>query len=118
MTMADSLVTVYWRPGCPYCMSLRRGLRRAGLPVTEVDIWSDPEAAARVRSIAGGNETVPTVVVGDKGLVAPTVAQVFDALGAIAPDLLASGTLRVRVRQPATARAAKWLRHWAGRDAR
>ena len=25
-------VTVYWRPGCPFCSSLRRGLRRAGLP--------------------------------------------------------------------------------------
>ena len=116
MTMADSPVTVYWRPGCPYCMSLRRGLRRAGLPVTEVDIWSDPEAAAKVRVIAGGNETVPTVVVGDKNLVNPTVAQVFDALGAVAPHLVPSGKAGPGSMNRTALRAAKWLRRWAGRD--
>ena len=42
-------VTVYWRPGCPFCGSLRRGLRRSGLTTQEIDIWSDPAAAAFVR---------------------------------------------------------------------
>lgn len=88
-TVAD-LVTVYWRPGCPFCAHLRRGLRRAGLTPSEVDIWEDPTAAATVRSIADGNETVPTVVVGDTGLVNPTVAQVLQELRAVAPDLAAS----------------------------
>ena len=30
---------------------------------TEVNIWKDPAAAAFVRSVADGNETVPTVTV-------------------------------------------------------
>ena len=84
----SDLVTVYWRPGCPYCAALRRGLRRAGLVPNEVNIWDDPEAAATVRSVAGGNETVPTVVVAGTGLVNPRVQTVLDAVSAVAPDLV------------------------------
>ena len=87
-TVAD-LVTVYWRPGCPFCAHLRRGMRRAGLTPTEVDIWQDPAAAATVRGIADGNETVPTVVVAGTGLVNPTVAQVLQALQAVADRVYA-----------------------------
>lgn len=73
--------TVYWRPGCPWCARLRRGLARADVATREVDIWQDPAAAAVVRSVATGNETVPTVVIGDRALVNPSVRQVLDALG-------------------------------------
>jgi len=69
-------VTVYWRRGCPSCGSLRRGIRRAGLATLEVDIWSDPAAAAFVRSHAGGDETVPTVEVGGTVLVNPSSRRV------------------------------------------
>ncbi len=69
--VAPPVVTVYLRPGCPYCGLLRRGLKRAGVPTHEIDIWKDPEAAAYVRAHADGNETVPTVVVGDSVLVNP-----------------------------------------------
>jgi mycoredoxin len=83
-------VEVYWRPGCPYCLVLRRGLARAGVPVREINIWSpdQPEAAARVRAVAGGNETVPTVFIDGHPLVAPKVGQVLAALASIAPALL------------------------------
>jgi mycoredoxin len=88
---AASGVTVYWRPGCPYCMRLRRGLARAGLATTEVDIWSDPSAAAFVRAHAGGNETVPTVDVAGTVVVNPSARRVVDlAAGAgltVAPHL-------------------------------
>lgn len=81
-------VEVYWRPGCPFCGSLRRGLARAGVPTREVDIWnSPPEAAARVRAVAGGDETVPTVFIGGHALVAPRVRQVLDAVARLAPEL-------------------------------
>jgi mycoredoxin len=82
VTMAPSnhveQITVYWRPGCMYCARLRRGLRRAGLVTTEVNIWSDPTAAGLVRRVANGNETVPTVVVGGTSLVNPSTAEVLD----------------------------------------
>lgn len=73
---ASPSVTVYWRRGCPYCASLRRGLRRTGLPTTEVDIWSDPSGAAFVRGHAGGNETVPTVDIAGTVLVNPSAHEV------------------------------------------
>jgi mycoredoxin len=69
-------VTVYWRPGCPFCMSLKAGLRRSHVPFRQVNIWSDPQAAMFVRSVAGGNETVPTVTVGDVALVNPPAGTV------------------------------------------
>lgn len=83
---APSRVEVLWRPGCPFCVRLRRGLRRAGIRTTERDIWADPAAAERVRGITGGDETVPTVVVGSRELVNPRVAEVRAALRAEYPD--------------------------------
>jgi len=65
-------VTVYWRPGCGFCGSLRRQLRKAGLETVEIDIWDDPGAAAFVRSHANGNETVPTVDIAGTVLVNPS----------------------------------------------
>ena len=78
-------VTVYWRPGCPYCSRLSAKLDKAGIERTEHNIWSDPDAAATVRSLAGGNETVPTVVVGATALVNPSIGQVIAAMGDDAP---------------------------------
>jgi len=78
----EASVTVYRRPGCPYCAQLRRGLRRAGVPCTEVDIWEDPEAAAFVRAHAGGNETVPTVDVAGTVLVNPPAQRVAELAAA------------------------------------
>jgi mycoredoxin len=81
-------VTVYWRPGCGFCVALRRGLERQGLAFAQVDIWDDPEGAAFVRSVAGGNETVPTVRVADVALVNPTARDVLREVALRAPDHL------------------------------
>lgn len=81
-------VVLYWRPGCLFCFRLRRKLRRAGLPLREVDIWRDAAAAAAVRSVAHGAETVPTVFIGELGLVNPGPRRVLDAVRAQAPGLL------------------------------
>jgi glutaredoxin len=79
-------VEVMWRPGCPFCGSLRRGLSRAGVATIEHDIWASADAAARVREATGGDETVPTVFVGPRALVNPSVRQVVDAISAVDPD--------------------------------
>lgn len=73
-------VVFYWRPGCGFCMMLQRGLDGHGIAYDARNIWEDGEAAAYVRSVAGGNETVPTVLVGDTAMVNPTIDQVLDAL--------------------------------------
>lgn len=76
----EPTIIVYWRPGCPFCSRLRRGLARAGVTTMEVNIWEDSSGAALVRSVANGNETVPTVTVGAKSMVNPSVQSVLDAV--------------------------------------
>jgi mycoredoxin len=78
--MADNDMVVYARPGCPFCTMLRADLAAAGMSYQERDIWQDPEAAAAVRAAANGNETVPTVNIGDAWLVNPSVEEVMDVL--------------------------------------
>jgi mycoredoxin len=72
MTSTSPQVTLFWRPGCPYCWRLRTKLKRAGIPVAEVNIWEDPDGAAFVRSVTGGDETVPTVRIGTRSFVNPS----------------------------------------------
>ncbi|HJP78270.1 MAG TPA: glutaredoxin domain-containing protein [Pseudonocardiaceae bacterium] len=83
--MADHAdIVLYARPGCPFCTMLRADLRANNLTYTERDIWQDPDAAAAVRAVAGGNETVPTVNIGEVWMVNPSIKQVRKALEAAA----------------------------------
>ena len=68
---ADGRPIVYWRPGCRYCLRLRMRLGRHARRMHWVDIWRDPEGAAAVRAVTGGDETVPTVVVAGEPHVNP-----------------------------------------------
>ena len=52
------------------------------------NIWEDPAAAAVVRAAARGNETVPTVGVGDTYLVNPSLNAVLELVAREAPGLL------------------------------
>lgn len=99
MDQAAPEVTVYWRPGCLFCAALLSGLRRAGIAHQRTNIWEDPDAAARVRSLTGGDETVPTVVIGNVALINPTVRDVRRQLDASAPTGLAGRLARWRRRR-------------------
>ena len=83
-------VDFYWRPGCPFCWQLERALGKANVPITHHNIWEDQDAAAFVRSVADGNETVPTVSVGGESLVNPSARNVAKLLEKKAPHLLSS----------------------------
>ncbi len=82
-------IEFYWRPGCPFCAMLERDLLSAGIPLAMRNIWDDPDAAAFVRSVAGGNETVPTIAVAGSAMVNPPASQVTDLLAQVAPHLIA-----------------------------
>ncbi len=90
----DAAVTVMWRPGCPFCALLLRRLERTGLRFDRIDIWEEPDAAAWVRAVADGNETVPTVRIGGSdplaavALVNPTATQVLDVVARVVPEAL------------------------------
>ncbi|MEW9552818.1 glutaredoxin domain-containing protein [Nonomuraea sp. NPDC050783] len=79
---ADGRAIIYWRAGCRYCLRLRVRLGRDARRAYWVDIWRDPEGAAAVRAVAGGNETVPTVVLDGQAHVNPDPAWVRDRLRA------------------------------------
>lgn len=80
-TPAPEPVVFYWRPGCGFCSMLRGRLLAGGVALDERNIWEDDQAAAFVRGVANGNETVPTVVVAGAALVNPSPARVLELLG-------------------------------------
>jgi len=69
-------------------MALERSMTNAGLPFEKFNIWDDPEHAAFVRSAADGNETVPTLRIGEISLVNPSLGQVVEAMKTATPHLL------------------------------
>jgi glutaredoxin-like protein len=77
---AANAITFYWRPGCGFCRRLHADLVTNGIEFEMRNIWDDPDAAAFVRSVARGNETVPTVSVGDVALVNPSAREVLAVL--------------------------------------
>jgi len=80
--MSDSGVVMYSTVWCGYCKRLKTAMKASGIDFTEVDIEHDPEAAALVMSVNGGNQTVPTVTFPDgSAMTQPSVAQVKAKLG-------------------------------------
>ena len=66
--MADKIV-VYGHPGCPQVGPLLGTLKQAGVDYTYINIWQDEAARAEVRSLNDGNESVPTLVFPDGGVL-------------------------------------------------
>ncbi len=56
-------------------------MKKSGLEYDKRNIWEEPEAAAYVRSVADGNEVVPTVSVGSRSLVNPNLRQIVQVIG-------------------------------------
>jgi glutaredoxin len=84
-------IDLYWRPGCGFCSMLQRKLDKLGIDRVEHNIWDDDADAAVVRRHANGNETVPTVVIGDVGFVNPSATELVEFLAERHPDLLPAG---------------------------
>jgi mycoredoxin len=102
------LVTVYWRPGCRYCTRLRQDLRLAGVPAREINIWADKSAAATVRELAGGNETVPAVVIGGRSFINPPAATVLAEVRRLSPGFTPDGALARAGRRLRLLRVIQW----------
>lgn len=84
-------IDLYWRPGCGFCRALEADLSPTSLPIRRHNIWEDESAAAFVRSVADGNEIVPTVACGTHALVNPSINDVFALVATEAPHLLPDG---------------------------
>ena len=73
-------VTLYWRPMCGYCMTLKRALEARDIPFSSVNIWDDRGQAEVVKAANDGDELVPTVRVGEEFLPNPSLEDVLAAL--------------------------------------
>ena len=79
--MAD--FTMYSSGWCGFCRRLKMQLAEAGITYTEIDIESDPEAAAFVESVNNGNQVVPTLRFADGSAATnPSLAEVQAKLAA------------------------------------
>ncbi|GGC66688.1 NrdH-redoxin [Hoyosella rhizosphaerae] len=68
---------MYTTSWCGFCIRLKKQLREADIPFTEIDIENDPAAAKFVGSVNGGNHVVPTLKFPNgKTATNPSLAQV------------------------------------------
>lgn len=73
--MTDT-ITVYGHPTCPALGPVKGLLTQSKVKFEYIDIHQDSVAAARVRAINNGNESVPTLVFPDGStLTEPTVGE-------------------------------------------
>ena len=73
---------MYSTQWCGYCKRLKVAMKAAGIAFTEVDIEHNPEAAAFVMGVNGGNQTVPTLKFADgSALTNPSITDVKHKLG-------------------------------------
>jgi glutaredoxin len=67
-------LTVYCTSWCAQCRTVKDFLRQNHVPYNEIDVERVSGAAARLKRLAGGYESVPTVVFPDeKCLVEPPI---------------------------------------------
>ena len=82
MSTASAPLTMYTTVWCGFCQRLKAQLGREGIEVVEIDIEADPEAAAFVEGVNGGNQTVPTLLFADgTTMTNPSLGQVKAQLG-------------------------------------
>jgi mycoredoxin len=75
-------VTMYSTTWCGYCRRLKRQFDEAGIAYEEVDVDVEKHYGDLIVEATGGYRTVPTVQVGERLLVNPTLKEVELALGA------------------------------------
>lgn len=65
-------VTIYTKPGCPYCAALRSELMNRAVLFDEIDVHAVPGARQKLAGLCGGGTVVPVLVEEDGSVkVAP-----------------------------------------------
>ena len=59
-------VTIYTKPGCPYCAAAKDDLQQRGVAYAEHNVKADPAALRRMLDLNGNRRHVPTIVQGDQ----------------------------------------------------
>jgi len=74
-------VVMYCRPGCGDCQMARSFLQQRGVAYTEIDVWVDPQAEARLRRWTGGPLITPVFDIDGKIIIDFRRAELEQALG-------------------------------------
>ena len=56
-------IELYVKDDCPYCARAEAFYRGKGLPYTRINAQDDPKMKRRMLELAGGDPTVPAIVV-------------------------------------------------------
>ena len=59
-------ITIFTKPGCPYCAAAKEDFRQRGVAFAEHDVLSDAAAMRRMLELNGGRRHVPTIVEGER----------------------------------------------------
>jgi glutaredoxin len=57
-----SHVTIYTKPGCPYCASAKEHYKELGISFNEIDVYAIKGAKEEAIRLAGGKAIVPVIV--------------------------------------------------------
>jgi glutaredoxin len=59
-------VTIYTKPGCPYCKAAKEDLRRRAISFTEHNVQADAAALRQMLALNGNRRQVPPLVEGGR----------------------------------------------------
>ncbi len=59
-------VTIYTKPGCPFCAAAKQDLEERGITYKELSADDDPKIAQEIMRLSGGEGIVPILVIGDE----------------------------------------------------
>jgi glutaredoxin 3 len=55
-------VTIYTKPGCPYCAAAKEHYTEQGITFNEIDVYSSGAARQEALRLSGGKAMVPIIV--------------------------------------------------------
>jgi glutaredoxin 3 len=82
-------ITIYTKPGCPYCVAAKDLLRKQGADFTEIDIARESGRRAEMIERSGGGMTVPQIFIGERHVGGCDDLYALHARGGLAPLLAA-----------------------------
>jgi len=59
-------VTIYTKPGCPFCMAAKADLKLKRVEYTEYNVKADAQRLEEMLQLNGGQRKVPTIVDGER----------------------------------------------------
>ena len=55
-------VTIYTKPGCPYCAAAKEHFFQKGIKYREIDVYAVKGGVEKATKLAGGRAIVPVIV--------------------------------------------------------